>query len=169
MVALPDGLPASVRHDHERAPARPAGGHGIRDIRDPHRHLALGRTLGHGSPRLAPVPRQRPVVRLPRRRLVGESLPALLGVIHGRRDRGDEEPRAKRHPHRGQADARELLRTDGPRGDADRRWLSMLRRLATPGLKTNQQERRRGALQLRPHDRRKPAQSPQRAELQLER
>jgi hypothetical protein len=126
VVAVSDGFAAAVRTvDTGRTIGR-AHGLPVRDVRDPHRQQLPHRRLADRAARRAPVRDQRAAARDPRGRLVRGPVPALLRRQHRRADRADREPRAERDPHRGQGDARRLLRADGPRRHPHRRRLSML-------------------------------------------
>ena len=110
VVALPDGRPAAVRAGHRRCRRRRRQPDTrVGDLRHPHDHHAPDRAVDTDRPGRRPASSSVngvPFV-VPRRRLVGGPVPALLRGRHGQPDRDDQEPRPERDPDRGQADARQ--------------------------------------------------------------
>ena len=113
---------------------------------------------------------QRRAVRLPGGRLVGEPVPALLGLRPGQPDLAHQEHGHERDQDRGQGDAAELLRPDGPGRHPDRRRLPVLRQVAAvvqrPGRHLAGVPRH---VRVVADDRPATARPPERAQLQLER
>jgi hypothetical protein len=114
VVALPDGRPAAVHAGDLGVGARPRAELDARAVRHQDRDLLPDRQVADGTGRCAGVHHQRQTVRGPRRRVLGQHLPALLGRRYRPADRAAEGPRCQHPPAGGPPDAGQLLHPDGP-------------------------------------------------------